>query len=44
MTQYIFLTKKKKKKKIAEIYYKENYLMPNSDPGTLQTPVASSSL
>ena len=24
---------------IAKIYYKENYLKSNSDPGTLQTPV-----
>ena len=26
---------------IARTSYKENYLKPNSDPGTLQTPVVS---
>ena len=41
--QYIWMSlivdKKGKTVLTARIYYKENYLKPNSDPDTLQTPV-----
>ena len=42
MTQYLRMSlifDKTVKALIPRIYYKENYLKPNSDPGTLQTPV-----
>ena len=44
MTQYIRMSlifDKTVKALIAKIYYKEKYLKPNSDPGTLQTSVMS---
>ena len=40
---YLIVDKKVKQLLTARIYYKENYLKPNSDPSRSQTPVCFNS-